>query len=78
MQSDESRLSVLEADMIAIKARMNEDRLVTNEYRKDLVSKVDGLSRLVFVGMGIVIALQFLAPIVLRTVAPAVVTTAAK
>lgn len=60
------RLTVVEVKVENLKAAIEEEKEETREHRERINDKLDTLVRLVFVGVGILITLQFLAPVLLR------------
>lgn len=62
------RLTKLEVEMSAVKKTLDECRAETQVYRDKLAADVASLSRIVFVGMGILITLQFAAPFILKSI----------
>ncbi len=63
--SDSHRLTTLEEKFSGLSKSHDDEKKETRAYRETLQGKIEALSRVVYVGMGIVIALQFIAPLVI-------------
>jgi hypothetical protein len=64
--SIEERLLTVELKLKAVVDDLKEEKCETREYRITLQNKVDALIRISFVGMGILMALNFVAPLIIK------------
>lgn len=60
------RLTVLEVKVENLGRTIEDEKEETRTHRERINDKLDTLVRLVFIGVGILVTLQFVAPVLLR------------